>query len=607
LRAALAEQEAVVAQKLEKHKEIAKDAVRKIKVQANEQKLSLEHEIATLKSDLEAMAKVNGPEVVESLLQELSLMKAKASEASQIVSAQAERILLMESETASVKTANCMLSEELTSQEKMLMESRARCEHLQKEQDTSRLNLHKDLGATRATVDSIKEELAVAKAFGAEKATELSRLTLEHSKEREKLAQELEQVRDSSRVYMKKMVDKVKQQEARNKELEEIAQSSSAEKSTTIEQLQQELDEAKLSATKLRAELAAQLESVGATLQRERDEAKSGSEQLRLQAAALQTAKEAVEAEFERYKLRASSLLKQQKQDTQRSVGQDEDIQVLRELLAQKDGLIGSLQAKQAGAHAAIEQAKSTQDALVVLRTQNAELTQQFTDAAERMRVESEQMLAERSKASLELKLATAELVQTIEQLTKSRESERFLRAANEEQDVRIAVLMGKLEQTERRMEELREEHRSSSHVATNSQLSRPAKHTPASDPEHLPGQLLSSSPTAPAAPVGALAPGGHSSTTTSFVAADSTRANGPSSQPTDILQTLIESQGQRMLGPNLQNSGASVGELNLRAELDKYAMPERFASAECWLVLLPQLGMQPGCASRYMWPRTRS
>ncbi len=45
-------------------------------------------------------------------------------------------------------------------------------------------------------------------------------------------------------------------------------------------------------------------------------------------------------------------------------------------LLTQKGVLIASLQAKQAGVHAAIEQAKSAQDSLAALRAQNAELTQ---------------------------------------------------------------------------------------------------------------------------------------------------------------------------------------------------------------------------------------
>jgi hypothetical protein len=473
----------------------------------------------------------------------------------------------MESETASMKTANCLLSDELSSHQQLQMETQARCDQLQKELETSRLSLDKHLGATRDTVDSLKDELTVAKAFGAEKATELSRIALEHSKEREKLAHELEQVRESSRVYMKKMVDKVKQQEARNKELEEAAQLRSAEKSTTIEQLQQQLEEANRLATKLQVQLATQLESAGATLQRERDDAKSASVQLQLEAAALQAAKDALEAEFERYKLRASSLLKQQKHDTQRSMGQDEDMQALKELLTQKDLLIASLQAKQAGVHAAIEQAKSAQDSLAALRAQNAELAQQLADAATRMTTESEQVLAYKCKSSLELKLVTTELMQTAEQLAQCRESERFLRAATEEQDVRIAVLMGKLEQAEQRMEALREEHRSSSQSAAVSQLSRPAKPPLASEAEPLPSQQGSSSASVP------LAHGQAAGlpTTTSVGAAGTAVARGHfSTQTADILQTLIDSQPTLKL-PVPTGSMLMSERAELRAELDKY------------------------------------
>jgi hypothetical protein len=66
--------------------------------------------------------------------------------------------------------------------------------------------------------------------------------------------------------------------------------------------------------------------------------------------------------------------------------------------------VIAFLQAKQAGVHAAIEQAKSAQDSLAALRAQNAELTQQLAEAATRMTTESEQMLACKTKSSLELK-----------------------------------------------------------------------------------------------------------------------------------------------------------------------------------------------------------
>ena len=148
------------------------------------------------------------------------------------------------------------------------------------------------------------------------------------------------------------------------------------------------------------------------------------------------------------------------------------------DLLTQKDLVIAFLQAKQAGVHAAIEQAKSAQDSLAALRAQNAELAQQLAEAATRMTTESEQVLAYKSKSSLELKLVTTELMQTAEQLAQCRESERFLRAATEEQDVRIAVLMGKLEQAEQRMEALREEHRSARNLRPSANsLNRPARH----------------------------------------------------------------------------------------------------------------------------------